>query len=285
MTSEKSLFRNISISILFFWMVIFVFFPNLLVVIASFLERDDVRLLKLVFSLENYQKIFDPIFFRIFSDSFFYAFVTTGICLLLGYPFAYILSEIRYGVRRFLLILVIIPFWTSSLIRTYALITLFKANGVINRFLLYMGIINEPLTILYTDTAVFFGLVYTMLPFMILPLYASIEKLDKQLIEEAYDLGATPFRVFGKVIIPLTMPGIIAGCILVFLPSLGLFYIPDLLGGAKSMLIGNFIKNQFLTAMDWPFGSAASVILTLIMGMLLYLYYLSLKRFHVSLIK
>jgi spermidine/putrescine transport system permease protein len=174
----------------------------------------------------------------------------------------------------------IIPFWTSSLIRTYALIILFKANGLLNTFLLSTGLISEPLSILYTETAVFIGLVYTLLPFMILPLYASLLKLDRRLMEAARDLGATSRHVFFHIVLPLTLPGIIAGSTMVFLPALGLFYIPDLLGGARSMLIGNFIKNQFLTTSNWPLGSAASVVLTLLMFLLLVCFFISTRRAH-----
>ncbi len=278
--NEKSIFRRSAIGIVFFWITIFVFFPNLLVIITSFLERDELLIVRTVFTLESYRKFFDPMFFTIFLDSFRDSFVATLSCLLIAYPFAYLLAQISENIRKLLMILIIIPFWTSSLIRTYSLIIIFKANGLINMFLISLGMIDEPLEILYTENAVFFGLVYTLLPFMILPLYASIEKLDKRLIEAAYDLGASTSQVFRRVIIPMTMPGIIAGCTLVFIPALGLFYIPDLLGGAKSIMIGNFIKNQFLTARDWPFGSAASVVLTIIMGAFLYAYYLSLKRFN-----
>lgn len=281
--TEKSIFRRVAIGIVFFWIAIFVFLPNLFVVIASFLERDEFLLVRSVFTWESYRKFFDPMFFKIFMDSFWYAFVSTLSCLIIAYPFAYLLARVREDIRKFLMVLIIIPFWTSSLIRTYSLIILLKANGLINIVLEALGIIDEPLALLYTETAVFFGLVYTLLPFMILPLYASIEKLDKRLIEAAYDLGASTAQVFRQVILPMTMPGIIAGCTLVFIPALGLFYIPDLLGGAKSIMIGNFIKNQFLTARDWPFGSAASVVLTIVMGAFLYAYYLSLKRFNASL--
>jgi spermidine/putrescine transport system permease protein len=280
--TEKSTFRRFAIALVFFWITVFVFFPNLLVLIASFVERDEVKIIKPVFTMESYRKFFEPMFFEIFLCSFRDAFIATLACLLIAYPFAYMLAKLRENLRKLLLILVIIPFWTSSLIRTYSLIILFKANGLINITLEYLGLIQEPLEILYTETAVFFGLVYTLLPFMILPLYASIEKLDKRIIEAASDLGASPVQVFKSVIIPLTMPGIIAGCTMVFIPALGLFYIPDMLGGAKSVMIGNFIKNQFLSARDWPFGSAASVILTIVMGIFLYAYYLSLKRFNVS---
>lgn len=273
------MFRRIAIGIIFFWLTVFVFFPNLMVWITSFLIRDEISIVKPILTLNNYERLIDPVFFQIFVNSFYYAFMTTVVCLMISYPFAYILAKLPPNYRRFMLILVIIPFWTSSLIRTYSLIIILKANGIINNLLMYLGLIQTPLQILYSNSAVFIGLIYTLLPFMILPLFASIEKLDIRVIEAAYDLGASKTEVFIFIILPLTMPGIIAGCIMVFLPSLGLFYIPDLLGGAKSMLIGNFIKNQFLTAKDWPFGSAASVILTLLMGLLLIFYFRTIKRY------
>jgi spermidine/putrescine transport system permease protein len=214
------------------------------------------------------------------ESSFILALGTTVITLVFAYPFAFFLTRIDENIRRTLILLMIIPFWTSSLIRTYALIILLKANGIVNSFLMSLGLIDEPLTILYTQVAVFIGMVYTLLPFMILPLYASLQKLDRRLIEAARDLGATSRSIFFYVILPLTLPGIIAGSTMVFLPALGLFYIPDLLGGARSMLIGNFIKDQFLTTSNWPLGSAASVILTLLMVLLLVWYFISSSRAH-----
>ncbi len=279
---DKSLFRRLVIGVVFFWITVFVFFPNLLVVITSFLKRNPVRFVEASFTLESYRSLFEPVFFQIFIQSFKNALVATLVCLVISYPFAYLLCRIRPSVRRYLLVLVIIPFWTSSLIRTYALVILLKGNGILNTLLVAVGVIHQPLQILYNEGAVFCGLVYTLLPFMILPLYAAIEKLDPQLVEAAYDLGAGRLQVFARVILPLTLPGIIAGCILVFLPALGLFYIPDLLGGAKLMLLGNFIRDQFLTARNWPFGAAASVILTAVMGIMLFAYYRSLKRFNGS---
>lgn len=279
---DKSLFRRMVIGVVFFWITVFVFFPNLLVLVTSFLKRDPVRFVEYTFTIESYRNLFEPVFFQIFIKSFKNALVATLVCLVMSYPFSYLLCRITPSVRRYLLVLVIIPFWTSSLIRTYALVILLKGNGILNTLLLATGLIGRPLQILYTEGAVFCGLVYTLLPFMILPLYAAIEKLDPRLVEAAYDLGAGRFQVFARVILPLTLPGIIAGCILVFLPALGLFYIPDLLGGAKSMLLGNFIRDQFLTARNWPFGAAASVILTAVMGVMLLAYYRSLRRFNAS---
>jgi spermidine/putrescine transport system permease protein len=245
---------------------------------ASFLQRGETEFVKFAFTLENYQRIFNPIYLDVFWNSFYLAAMTTLFCLLLGYPFAFLLARVTGKYKHLLLLFVIIPFWTSSLIRTYAMVIIFKTNGVMNSFLQWLGIIQEPIQLLYTPTAVVIGLVYSLLPFMVLPLYATIEKLDMRLIEAAKDLGARNIRIFWSIIIPLTMPGIIAGSMLVFLPALGMFYIPDLLGGAKALLIGNLIQNQFLSARDWPFGAAVSVILVLVMSLLLVLYYFSILR-------
>ncbi len=276
-------FKTISITMISLWIIILIFMPNLLVIAASFMERDEIGIISLVPTLEHYASLFEPVYFEIFTKSITYAVVTTILCLVAAYPFAYIVSKLKPVQRKLCLLLVIIPFWTSSLIRTYALIVILKSNGILNSFLLYTGLTDTPLEIMYTDIAVYTGLVYTLLPFMIMPLYASIEKLDRRLIEAAYDLGASAFQVFTRIIIPVTMPGIIAGCIMVFLPALGLFYIPDLLGGAKSILIGNFIRNQFLTAGNWPFGSAASVFLTVLMTGMMIIYFRAMKKFNASL--
>jgi spermidine/putrescine transport system permease protein len=175
-------------------------------------------------------------------------------------------------------LLVIIPFWTSSLIRTYSMITMLKPKGVISSILISLGIINKPLALLFTDTSVMIGLVYNLLPFMILPLLTNIERLDKKLIDAARDLGANRFTTFRRVILPLTMPGILSGCILVFLPAMTIFYIPDLLGGSKSILLGNLIQNQFLIAQNWPLGSAISVVFTLLLAVLLFIYWRSMAN-------
>ncbi|MGB4001119.1 MAG: ABC transporter permease subunit [Desulfomonilia bacterium] len=278
--TRGSRFRNFAIGSPMVWIAVFVVVPYLIVVLFSFLTRNPEVIVTWTLTLENYRELFSPVFLKVCMNSLVLALGTTVLTLLLAYPFAFILTRIDENIRRFLLVLMIIPFWTSSLIRTYALIILFKANGLLNTFLLSMGLISEPLSILYTETAVFIGLVYTLLPFMILPLYASLLKLDRRLMEAARDLGATSRHVFFHIVLPLTLPGIIAGSTMVFLPALGLFYIPDLLGGARSMLIGNFIKNQFLTTGNWPLGSAASVMLTLLMVMLLIWFFISTRRAH-----
>ena len=272
MKANLRLFKRLSIFSISSWLILFGFLPFLLVFIASFLTRGDQDFLIYTFSIASYFKIFDPLYLNVFIVSLKLSTISTLICLVLAFPFAFFLSQVPKKYTSFLLILTIIPFWTSSLVRTYALVIILKTKGVLNTFLLFAGVINEPLEILYTDVAVIIGMVYTLLPFMILPLYASFEKFDKRLIEAARDLGASKMTVMTQIITPLVLPGIVAGISLVFLPSLGMFFISDLLGGANDLVIGNFIKNQFLTFRDWPFGSVASVILTFLMLLLIWLY-------------
>ena len=222
--------------------------------------------------LKNYAEANNTTILLIFEKSFILAGITTFFCLLIGYPFAYIIARIHGQLKNFLLLLVIIPFWTSTLIRSYALIAIIKAKGILNSLLLGLGLIHQPLSILFTNYAVIIGLVYNLLPFMILPIMSNIEQLDQRLVDAARDLGANWFTTLRKIILPLTMPGITAGCILVFLPAMTLFYIPDILGGAKSVLLGNLIQNQFLVTQNWPNGSAFSIILTLMLAALLLIY-------------
>lgn len=267
--NRLSLFAKISVFLVVFWLLLFALLPNLLVIVSSFLTKGDNEFLIFTGSFQSYIKLFDPIYLSVFLDSLYIAVVTTSITLFIAYPFAYIIATTPKKFKFLLLLLVIIPFWTSSLVRTYALIAILKTNGLLNAFLLWIGIINEPLQIMYSQTAVFIGMVYTLLPFMILPLYVSIEKIDFRLVEAARDLGASKLNTFKTIIIPLSLPGIIAGSTLVFLPALGMFFIPDILGGAKELIIGSFIRNQFLQFRDWPFGSAASVVLLIIMFLML----------------
>jgi spermidine/putrescine transport system permease protein len=261
-----------TLSPVLFWMVCFVALPLVLVVLVSFLQRGLYGGIEYCFNLENYSRMFDPLYFKIFGSSFMISFLTTLICLVLGYPFAYFIAKSPAKFRSFLLMLVIIPFWSNSLIRTYAWIMLLRTEGIINNLLLYIGLIKEPLQLLYNETAVLIGLVYTLFPFMVLPLYSSIEKLNPSLLEAASDLGAPAWKSFLWITLPLTMPGVIAGSVLVFIPTLGYFFIPDLLGGSKTMLICNLIKNQFLTARDWPFGAALSIFLIILTLVLIGIY-------------
>lgn len=266
-------FRRLVITLIVGWLALFVLLPNLIIVLASLLTRDETTLIKLPFTWENYARLCDPLYVSVIVHSLFMATVATILCLLIGYPFAMLIARQPKKRQRFMILMVIIPFWTNSLVRTYALKLLIGTKGVLNTLLLTLGLISQPLKILYTPLAVVLGLVYILLPFMVLPLYAALEKLDNTYLEAARDLGASPRQIFMRIILPLTTPGIIGGCVLVFLPAMGMFYVSDLLGGAKNLLIGNIIKSQFLNARDWPFGAATSVALTLLMGLLLLLYY------------
>jgi len=228
-------------------------------------------------TLENYQLVFQPLYLKIFQKSFVIAGLATLICLFLGYPFAYLIARMQGRLKNFLLMLIIIPFWTSSLIRSYALIAMIKTKGLLNTFLLSLGFISGPLPLLFTNTAVMIGLVYNLLPFMILPILTNVERLDSQIIDAARDLGANRMTTFRRIVLPLTLPGIIAGCILVFLPAMTIFYIPDILGGAKSILLGNLIQNQYLIAQNWPMGSALSTVLTLILVSLIIIYLIATR--------
>ncbi|MDX7744443.1 spermidine/putrescine ABC transporter permease PotB [Aeromonas veronii] len=266
-------FRNGAIALILGWLTLFVFLPNLMIIGVSFLTRDESELIAPLFTLSNYGRLLDPLYLEVLLHSLWLALLATAICLLVGYPFAWLLAHLPARIRPLLLFLVVVPFWTNSLIRTYALKVLLGTRGLINGWLLDLGLIERPLQMMYTEVAVIIGLVYVLLPFMVLPLYSSIEKLDGRLLEAARDLGANGWQRLVRIILPLTLPGIIAGCLLVFLPAMGMFYVSDLLGGAKHLLIGNLIKTQFLNSRDWPFGAAISVMLTVLMALLVYCYW------------
>lgn len=273
--SADAFCRSAVLYFIFIWLGLMVFIPNLLVLLASFLSKDPKYFLSLPLNLENYKALFDTVLFGVILKSLNIAFFTTVFCLVVGYPFAYFIARAPKEWRSLFLMLIIVPFWTNSLIRNYALISILSTNGLLNTFLLKIGVISQPIQILYSDWAVFIGMSYTLLPFMILPLYATLEKLDQNLLEAARDLGAGSLAAFFKVVVPLSFPGIVAGCIMVFLPALSLFYVSDILGGANSTVIGSVIRNKFMIARDWPVGSAISVILTVFMLFLLKFYYKS----------
>ncbi|HCE4657550.1 spermidine/putrescine ABC transporter permease PotB [Vibrio parahaemolyticus] len=273
MISKKINLQNAIITLIVGWLTLFVLVPNLMIIGTSFLTRDETNLIELTFTFDNYLRLLDPLYAKVLMHSFYMAIIATLLCLIIGYPFAYIVAKMPEKWRPFMLFLVIVPFWTNSLIRTYGLKIVLGTQGILNKSLMAMDIIDKPLRLMYTETAVMIGLVYILLPFMILPLYSAIEKLDNTYIEAAKDLGASKLQTITKVILPLTMPGIIGGCLLVLLPALGMFYISDLLGGAKNLLIGNVIKSQVLNARDWPFGAATSIALTIAMAIMLYAYY------------
>ncbi|KLU65952.1 spermidine/putrescine transport system permease protein PotB [Desulfosporosinus acididurans] len=243
------------------WLLIFVAAPLVYILVISFMKKGTYGGVVASFNFENYLRIYDPLYLKIFFVSIVIALATTVLCLVIGYPFAYIIARASDRNKSILLSLIMLPFWTNSLIRTYGWIILLRTNGTFNTLLLSTHLISQPLQMLYTNGAVMVGMVYTLFPFMVLPLYSSIEKLDRSLLEAANDLGAKPRRAFWRVTLPLTVPGVFAGCIQVFIPTLGYFFISDLLGGGNSVLVGNLIRNQFLAARDWPFGAALSILL------------------------
>jgi spermidine/putrescine transport system permease protein len=232
-----------------------------MLVVISFCERDSLGRVIYSFNFENYLRAFDWKWLKILGISVWYAFLSTIICLILGYPVAYFIGRSNERVRGLLIMLVMIPFWTSFLIRTYAWISILSQDGLLNAALMGLKLTAAPIGFMYTPFAVVLGLVYNFLPFMILPIYTSVEKLDGSLIEAAYDLGARPARVFAQVVLPLTQPGIAAGILLVFVPAIAMFAITTLMGGGTNPTIGEVIQKQFTTARNQPFGAALGVLL------------------------
>ena len=260
------------------WLGLFFALPLLIVVVVSFASRTAYGQVVFNWTLENYIQFLEPLYLKIFAFTLGTAFFTTLLTFAMGYPVAYTIAMVLPKKwQQAGIILVMIPFWINFLIRSYSWVIILRAHGLINSFLMSIGAIEVPLSLLYNNTAVLIGMVYGLLPFMVLPIYVSLEQMDKRLLEAASDLGAAPLTAFRKITLPLTMPGVAAGSILVFISSLGMFVVPDIMGGAKSSLMGNVIQNQFLSARDWPFGSALSIILALLSLIMIVLYYKALQ--------
>lgn len=259
-----------------FWLFLFFLVPLFIVVVYGFLQRGTYGGVVTVFTLENFQRVFDPLYLSTFQRSMFIALATTLICLLLGYPLAFFIASRPPRQRNSFLLALMIPFWTNFLIRTYAWLTLLRTNtGLINISLISLGIIDEPLPLFGNNFAIVLGLVYGWMPDMVLPIYAALERQDRSLYEAASDLYAPGRMVFWRVIWPLSLPGVVAGSMLVFIPSLGAFVTPSILGGGKTLMIGNIISNQFLAAHDWPFGSALSTLMMAVMLLATLIYFRS----------
>lgn len=276
--TSKGAFRTVTLWLIWGWLLIFALLPNVLVIAVSFLTRDTSDFISLPVTIDSYLRLLDPLYFEVFAHSLWMAGITTVLCLLLGYPFAWLVSRVHLRWQPLLMLLLILPFWTNSLVRVYALKLLLATNGLINKALLAIGIIETPINMLYTQGAVIVGLTYLLFPFMVLPLYAVFTDLRDDMLLASQDLGASRRQTFWHIVLPLTTPGIISGVLLVLLPAMGMFYVADILGGSRNLLVGNIIKNQFLDARDWPFGAAASVLLTLAMAVLLLAYRASSKR-------
>lgn len=252
-------------------LLLFFVIPLAVVLAVSLATRGTYGGVQWTVTLSNYASILDPLYLRIFMRSLLMAMLTTVLCLMLGFPLAYYIARAPKRWQGVWLLLIIIPFWTNFLVRTYAWMFILRTEGLLNTVLIGLGIIDHPLNLLFTDGAVLLGLVYGYLPFMVLPLYAALERLDPAMIEAAWDLYASHARIFTRIILPLAKPGVVAGCILVFIPALGAYVTPDLLGGAKSMMIGNLIQHQYLVVRDWPFGSALSfVLMAVVLAAVLY---------------
>lgn len=259
-STQKQKFA-LSVAPLYGWTVLFVLLPLLYVVLISFSKRGEIMGVESGFSLDGYLKMADPLYGKVFLESFYTALLTTVLTLFIGYPFAYFTARQPKRVRGIIVLLLVAPFWLNSLIRLNGWVILLRSNGVINSVMQGIGIIDEPMKLLYTFGSVLVGMVYALAPFMILAIYNSVEKMDWTLVEAARDLGATPAKAFFTVTLPQTAPGITAGCVLVFVPSVGLFYVYDLFGGSKTMLLGSLIRDQMLMARNWPFGAALAIVM------------------------
>lgn len=255
-----------------FVMVVLVAIPLIYVAVMSFCSIDEFYNVTFELTMDNYIRLMDVDYMRIYARSLFIAFVTTILCILIGYPFAYIIARTRSRRKKVLYMLVIIPFWTNSLIRIYGWRSFLGTNGWLNSLLIAFHVTDEPMDMLYRNGTTILGMVYCLIPFMILPLYTAIEKLDASLLEASYDLGAGPSRTFLEVILPLTSSGIFSGSLMVFIPCLGYFFVSDILGGGNSDMIGNLIERQFQSGNNWPLGAALSIVLIVLTLILVKIY-------------
>jgi putrescine transport system permease protein len=271
--------KGLVVAMPYLWLLLFFLTPFAIILKISFaefmiarppytplLEWVDGAYLKITLAFSNYQYLLeDPLYLTAYGNSVKVAFFSTLLCLALGYPMAYGIARAKPSTRNVLLLLVVLPFWTSFLIRVYAWIGILKNNGLLNNALMGLGLIDQPIEMLNTQFAVYVGIVYSYLPFMILPLYTTLEKLDGSLLEAAQDLGCRPWKAFLRITLPLSTPGIVAGCMLVFIPAVGEFVIPDLLGGASTLMIGKVLWNEFFQNRDWPVAAAVAIAMLVVL--------------------
>lgn len=257
---------------IYLFTIAFVVGPLIYMIILSFMTRAEVWGVEQIFTLDNYKNIFSEVYFGTFKQSLKLAFISTLAVIVLGYPYGYYMARTSPSWQRRLMSMQMIPFWVNSLIRLYGWIIIFRANGLLDKLLMAIGLTKEPLKLLYTYPTVVVGMVYVLLPFMIYSVYGSAEKLDWSLVEASRDLGASPVKAFITVTFPLTLPGLLTGIVLTFIPSMGLFFIADILGGNKVVLVGNLIQEQLMKVHNWPFAAALSVVLMILTSVLIYIY-------------
>lgn len=262
----------ITVAPLYVFTIFFVALPLLYLLVLSFMTRAQTWGVVNEFTLDNYLRIGKPVYLNTFRESFQLAVLTTISTLLIGYPFGYFMARLSKKAKGRMMLLVVIPFWTSALMRMYGWIIIFRSKGILDKVLMGLGITASPLKLLYSYPAVLVGMVYSLLPFMVLSVYSSTDKMDWSLVEAARDLGATKWRAFLTVTLKMTLPGILSGIVLVFIPSMGLFFIADILGGGKVMLVGNLIQNQLQSGRDWPFAAALSVVLMIFTSIMIWIY-------------
>ncbi len=256
----------------YFYTIVFVILPLAYMVLLSFLQRAEIWGVTKEVTWDNYKNILEPIYLHTFAESLKLALICTALIALLGYPFGYFMAKLSKKWKSRVMILLMIPFWTSALIRMYGWIIIFRSNGLLDRLFMAIHLTEKPLRLLYTYPAVVVGMVYALLPFMILSVYSSVEKMDWSLVDAARDLGASPVYTFFTVTLKLTMPGFLSGVVLTFIPSMGLFFVADILGGNKIVLVGNLIQEQLMKARNWPFAAALSVVLMILTSLMLLLY-------------
>lgn len=257
---------------LYLFTLCFVVGPLLYMVALSFATNGSGSSTIWSFTLENYKKIAESVYLKSFVQSFQLAITSTLLIVLMGYPFGYFMAKLFAKWKKRMMLLIMVPFWTSSLIRMYGWILILQAKGVLNGFLMKLGLIEEPLKILYSYPAVVIGMVYALLPFMVLAVYSSVEKMDWSYVEAARDLGANAVKAFFTVTFKLTLPGLLTGVILTFIPSMGLFFIADILGGNKIVLVGSVIQDQLTRGSNWPFAAALAVVLMLLTSLMMFVY-------------
>lgn len=272
MKKKKSFGLFLTVLPLYFFTLCFVLGPLLYMIALSFATRGDGSSVVWNFTLDNYRKIGEPVYLQSFVQSFQLAFTSTGLIILLGYPFGYYMAKLSPKWKKRMMLLIMVPFWISSLIRMYGWIIILQAKGVLNRILMKLGILEEPLKILYSYPAVVIGMIYALLPFLVLAVYSSAEKMDWSLLEAARDLGANGIQAFFTVTFKLTLPGLLTGIILTFIPSMGLFFIADILGGNKIVLVGSVIQDQLTRGSNWPFAAALAVVLMVLTSLMILVY-------------